>query len=112
MDHGLHTMVLHYSLIYLHGIDVLCKAVKGKKVREGFEITFEFGIRVARPILTAVNERANEQTNERANKQTSKQTSERANEQANEQTGEQANEQTSKRANKQTSNQANERTSE
>ena len=54
MDHGLHTMVLHYLLIYLHGIDVSCKTVKGKKVRKVVEITFEFGIRVAQPILTAV----------------------------------------------------------
>jgi hypothetical protein len=48
------TMVLHYLLIYLHGIDVSCKTVNGKKVREVVEITFEYRIRFARPILTAV----------------------------------------------------------
>ncbi len=54
MDHGLHTMVLHYLLIYLHGIDVSCKTVYGKKVCEVVEITFKVGIRFAQPILTAV----------------------------------------------------------
>ena len=64
-------MLLHYSLIYLHGIDVSCKTVKGKKVREVVMITFEFGIRVARPILTAEVNEQNKQTN-RTNEQNEK----------------------------------------
>ena len=39
---------------YLHGIDVSCKTVYGRKMEKVVEITFEVGISFVRPILTAV----------------------------------------------------------
>ena len=47
-------MMLSVVGSYLHGIDISCKTVNGRKVWKVVEITFEVGISFVRPILAAV----------------------------------------------------------